>query len=60
MTMSNYTIEQDEETDMYHVVSWTSAQAGRTGSILARFHTYRSAVEYMLDQGLVPNKTVDY
>jgi len=23
---------------------------------LARFHTYRSAVEYMLDQGLVTDK----
>lgn len=54
--MSNYTIEQDEETDMYHVVSWIPDQAGRTGSILARFHTYRNAVEYMLQHGLVTDK----
>ena len=56
--MSNYTIEQDEETDMYHVVSWIPDQAGRTGSILARFHTYRNAVEYMLQHGLVTDKDI--
>lgn len=56
MPVSQYTIELDEETDMYHVVSWTADTVGRTGSILARFHTYRSAVEYMLDQGLVTDK----
>ena len=56
MSMSKYTIEQDEETDMYHVVSWTTDPVGRTGSILARFHTYRGAVEYMMDQGLVTDK----
>ena len=54
--MSKYTIEQDEETDMYHVVLWTTDPVGRTGSILARFHTYRGAVEYMMDQGLVTDK----
>ena len=54
--MLEYTIEQDEETDMYHVVSWIPDQAGRTGSILARFHTYRNAVEYMLQHGLVTDK----
>ena len=56
MHMLEHTIEQDEETDMYHVVSWKPDQTGRTGSILARFHTYRNAVEYMLDQGLVTDK----
>ena len=54
--MLEYSIEQDEETDMYHVVSWKPDQTGRTGSILARFHTYRKAVEYMMDQGLVTDK----
>jgi hypothetical protein len=57
--MLEYTIEQDEETDMYHVVSWIPDQAGRTGSTLARFHTYRNAVEYMLEQGLVVDKSLD-
>ena len=56
MHMLEHTIEQDEETDMYHVVSWTADTVGRTGSILSRFHTYRNAVEYMLDQGLVTDK----
>ena len=56
MPMSKYTIELDEETDMYHVVSWTTDLVGRTGSILARFHSYRKAVEYMMDQGLVTDK----
>jgi hypothetical protein len=56
MPMSQYTIELDEETDMYHVVSWKPDQTGRTGSILARFNTYRKAVEYMMDQGLVTDK----
>ena len=54
--MLEYTIEQDEETDMYHVVSWIPDPVGRTGSILARFHTYRNAVEYMLEQELVTDK----
>ena len=56
MSMSKYTIELDEETDMYHVVSWAAGPVGRTGSILARFNTYRKAVEYMMDQGLVTDK----
>ena len=56
MHMSKYTIELDEETDMYHVVSWTADPVGRTGAILARFHSYRKAVEYMMDQGLVTDK----
>ena len=54
--MTQYTIELDEETDMYHVVSWAADPVGRTGSILARFHSYRKAVEYMMDQGLVTDK----
>jgi hypothetical protein len=56
MPMLEYSIELDEETDMYHVVSWKPDQTGRTGSILARFNTYRKAVEYMMDQGLVTDK----
>ena len=56
MPVSQYTIELDEETDMYHVVSWAADPVGRTGSILARFNTYRKAVEYMMDQGLVTDK----
>ena len=56
MSMLEYTIELDEETDMYHVVSWKPDQTGRTGAILARFNTYRKAVEYMMDQGLVTDK----